>query len=83
VLLEQLARLLAGAVGLADRVADAFAPLVDHRLHRSERVALQDEHDDREADDRPDHEAGDDLDECVCPDEHQTSTNPSRPPIRP
>ena len=59
VLLEQPARLVAGVVGLVERLADPVAPLVDHLLDRAERVPPQHEERDREADERPDHQARD------------------------
>ena len=65
VLLEQVACLLAGAVGLLDRLADAVAAVVDHLLDGPERVALEHPQADDERDDRPDHEARDDLDQWV------------------
>jgi hypothetical protein len=65
VLFEQLARLVACVVRLGDRLLDALAPLVDHLLDRAERVALEDDQDHEEADDRPDHQAGPDLDQWV------------------
>src|SRR5581483_11008438 len=71
VLLEQSARLLAGAVGLLDRLPDTLAAVVDRLLDRAERVPAQDEERDRERDQRPDHQAGDDLDQCVRGDDHR------------
>src|SRR5829696_1540325 len=65
-LLEQPACLLAGPVGLLERAANPFPPLVDRLLDRSEREPPQDVEGDPEADERPDHEAGDDLDERIC-----------------
>ena len=56
VLLEQLARLFAGPVGLVERLPDPLAPLVDRLLDRAERVPLEHEERDQEADDRPDHQ---------------------------
>ena len=41
VLVEQLARLVAGVVGLVDRLADPLAPLVDGLLDGPERVPLE------------------------------------------
>ena len=75
-LLEQLARLGAGVLGLLDRPLDALAPLVEHVLDRSEGVALQDEEGEQEADDRPDHQTRDDLDQARGGDErlHQIRT---------
>src|SRR5207244_65876 len=49
-LLEQAARLFARAVSLLDRVPDAVPTLVDVRLHRRERVALEDPQRDTERD---------------------------------
>src|SRR5206468_9377586 len=51
VLLEQVARLVAGVVGLLDRQLDAVAPRVDQLLDRAERVPAQHEVRDAEADD--------------------------------
>ena len=45
---EQLARLLAGLVGLVERLRDAVAALVDQPLDPSERELAQHEEDDRE-----------------------------------
>ena len=61
--LAQLAGLLAGLVGLVERLADAVAPLVEHRLDPPEREAPEDPEDDQEREDRPDHQARDDVDE--------------------
>src|SRR5829696_295398 len=84
VLLEQLARLLAGAIGLGERLADPLTALVDHLLDRAEGEPLEDEERHEEADDRPDHQAGDDLDQRVGAQQaHQTRTKASSPPIRP
>ena len=66
VLLEQLAGLVAGVVCLLDRLADPVAALVDRLLDRAERVLPQDEERDPERDERPDHQAGDDLDQIVA-----------------
>jgi len=63
VLLEQRARLGTGGVSLFDRLADAVAALVDRLLDRAEREPLQDEERQPERDERPDHQAGDDLDQ--------------------
>ncbi len=78
VLLEQLASLVAGAVGLLDRHADLLAAVVDRLLDRAEGVLPEHEERDREGDQRPDHQAGNDLDQGVrgyeqCA-EHQMST---------
>jgi hypothetical protein len=85
VLLQQLAGFGPRLVRLLDRLADPLAASVDHLLDRSERVTPQDEKRQSEADERPDHEAGSDLDEGVGGDDcvHQTRTNASSPPIRP
>src|SRR5439155_23297034 len=73
VLLEQIAGLFACVLRLLDRAADLLAPLVEHLLDRAERVPLQHEERDEEADDRPDHQPRRDRDERVrC--EHQTRT---------
>ena len=63
VLLDQLVRLGAGVVRLVEGGADLLAPLVDRGLDPAERELLQREEDDAEADDRPDHEPRDDLDQ--------------------
>jgi hypothetical protein len=63
VLLEQLACLVARRVRLLDRLADAVTAIVDRLLDRSKRVLAKHEERDRERDQRPDHEAGDDLDQ--------------------
>src|SRR5207253_2336787 len=65
VLLEQTARLVARLVGLLDGAADAVPPVVDQLLDRTERIALEDPERQREADDRPDHQPRDDLDQRV------------------
>ena len=57
---------LALGVGLVEGLPDPLAPLVDRVLDRAERVALQHVQRDQEADDRPDHQSGDDLDQRVC-----------------
>src|SRR5215211_1630106 len=64
--LAKLARLLAGLVGRVQRLADPVTPLVDQALDPAERELPQDEEDDRERDDRPDHQAGDDRDEVAA-----------------
>src|SRR4249919_914829 len=61
VLLEQGAGLFARVVGLVHRLANALPALVDRLLDRAERVPPEDEEGDPERDQRPDHEAGDDL----------------------
>ena len=63
VLLEQPARLGARVLGLLDRGADALAALVDRLLDRAERELPQHEEGDREADERPDHQTRDDVDQ--------------------
>src|SRR5436190_2128700 len=82
VLLEQPPRLLACVLGLLDRLPDPLAAVVDHLLDRAERVALEDEERDQEADDRPDHQPRRDRDQRVGG-KHQTRTyariEPSRP----
>src|SRR5262249_43552424 len=65
VLLEQLPRLFAGPVRLGDRLLDALTACVDRLLDRAERVLAQHEVRDPEADDRPDHQPGCDLDERI------------------
>src|SRR6266536_432407 len=74
VLLEQLSRLGARVLSLLDRLADLLAAPVEHLLDRAERVALQHEQGDEEADDRPDHQPRRDRDERVRAEEHQTRT---------
>jgi len=64
VLLEQGARLVAGVVGLADRLEDAVAAGVDRLLRRREDPLDEHEQRDPERDDRPDHQARDDLDQA-------------------
>src|SRR5215211_1225620 len=54
--LAKLARLLAGLVGRVQRLADPVTPLGDQALDPAE----------RERDDRPDHQAGDDRDEVAA-----------------
>src|SRR5689334_2965327 len=71
VLLEEPARLLAGVVGLLQRLPDPLAPLVDHLLHGPEREALEHEQRDQEADDRPDHQPRGDLDQGVGCERHR------------
>jgi len=71
VLLEQRACLLARVVGLVDRLPDLVAARVDHLLDRAERVPLQHEERDQEADDRPDHQPGRDRDEGVGSEQHR------------
>ena len=82
-LLKQLARFVPGLVRLVQRAPDALAALVDQLLNRTEGVPLQDEERDQEADDRPDHQPGRDLDQRVRAEQHQTRTyariEPSRP----
>ncbi len=78
VLLEQAARLLAGVVGLLDRQADALAAVVDQLLDRAEGVALEHPERDREGDQRPDHQARDDLDQGVGGDQHRLRRGRSR-----
>ena len=63
VLLEQPAGLGARVLRLLDRGADALAALVDRLLDRAERELPQDEERDREADERPDHQTRDDVDQ--------------------
>ena len=69
-LLQQLAGLVARALRLLERLTDPLAPLVDDLLHRPERVALEHEERDPERDQRPDHQAGDDLDQRVGCERH-------------
>ena len=61
--LAELARLVARLVGLVERLANPLSPLVDQALDATERELPKDEKDDREGEDRPDHQAGDDVDE--------------------
>jgi len=63
VLLEQLAGLVARLVRLVDRGPDPVAALVDGLLDRAERELAEHEERDREADQRPDHEPRDDVDQ--------------------
>jgi len=63
VLLEQAPRLGPPALRLLDGLADPRTALVDHVLDRSERELLQHEERDEEADERPDHQSRDDVDE--------------------
>ena len=63
VLLEQLPGLGPRVLGLLDGGADALAPLVDRLLDRPEREVPQDEEGDRKADERPDHQTWDDVDQ--------------------
>ena len=65
VLLEQLPGLGAGVVGLLDRLPDPIPAGVNRLLHRPEDPLPQHEERDAEAEQRPDHEAGDDLDQGV------------------
>src|SRR5215213_2042640 len=85
VLLEQPARLVAGAVCLPERFADPLPALVDDLLDRAERERLQDKEGDPEADEGPDHQTYGDVDEGIRCERHgdQTRTKASRPPIRP
>src|SRR5215218_2908713 len=85
VLLEQPARLVAGAVCLPERFADPLPALVDDLLDRAERELLQDKEGDPEADEGPDHQTHGDVDEGIRCERHgdQTRTKASRPPIRP
>ena len=64
---EHGARLLAGVVGLVEGLGDPIAPLVDQPLDAAEGELLEHEEDDGEGDDRPDHQAWDDLDQVVPP----------------
>jgi hypothetical protein len=66
VLLEELAGLLPGLVGLVDSRTNAIAPLVDRLLDRAESEPLEDEKRDPERDERPDHEPRDDFDQARC-----------------
>src|SRR3954447_21742172 len=83
VLLEQLLRLVARALGGLDRLLDGLLARVDEPLDRPERVALEHPERDQEADDRPDHQTRRDRDEGVRGEGHLTSTyariEPSRP----
>src|SRR6266566_1043483 len=54
VLFEQAARLLARVFRLLEREANLLTARVDHLLNRAERVPLELEERDQEADDRPD-----------------------------
>ena len=72
VLLEQAARLLAGAVGLLDRLLDPLAAVVDQLLDRAEGVPLQHQERDHERDERPDHQPRDDLDQRVGGGQHRS-----------
>ena len=65
VLLEQPPRFGTRVVGLLDCLPDPLAPGVDRLLDRTEDPFPEHEERDPEADQRPDHEAGDDLDERV------------------
>ena len=62
-LLTELTGLRARLVGLVERLADAVAALVDQPLDASEGEAPQHAEDDQERDDRPDHQARDDVDQ--------------------
>jgi hypothetical protein len=87
VLLEQPARLVAGVLGLVERLPNPVAALVDRLLDRAEGVPLEHEERDPERDQRPDHQPGDGLDEAVVGEGQHwatyTSTKARRPPIRP
>src|SRR5829696_1264259 len=85
VLLEQPARLVAGAVGLLERLPDPLTPLVDEALDGAEREPLQHEERDPEADQGPDHQTHGDVDEGIRCERHsdQTRTKASSPPMRP
>ena len=63
VLLEQPPGLGACVLGLLDRGADALPALVDRLLDRAERELPQHEEGDREADERPDHQTRNDVDQ--------------------
>ena len=65
VLLEQVARLGASIVGLLDGFPDAVTPFVDRLLDRAEGEPLEDEERDPEADERPDHQPRDDIDQAA------------------
>ncbi len=78
VLLEQAVRLFAGTVGLVDRLPDAVAAIVDDLLDRPEGVTLQHDERDPERDERPDHQAWDDLDEGVGAEQHRTRPGRTR-----
>ena len=66
VLLQQVTRLVASVVGFLDRLANPVATRVDRLLDRAERELPEHEERDPERDQRPDHEAGDDLDQVVA-----------------
>ena len=61
--LAELPGLFARLVGLVERLADPVAALVDHPLDASEGEAPEHPEDDQEREDRPDHQARDDVDE--------------------
>ena len=70
VLIQQFPGLVACGVGLVQRAADPLLALVDQLLDRCERVALQNEERNEEADDRPDHQPGRDLDKGIGAEQH-------------
>jgi hypothetical protein len=63
-LLEEPARLPPRAVRLLNRLLDPVTAFVDRALNRPEGEPLEHEERDPERDQRPDHQAGNDLDQA-------------------